>query len=917
MGLGKTYSTKYLLDSNNSSGVEGQVLISTPSGIDWVDGSGSGIIGGPYLPLAGGTMTGTAGVLMPDNFILKIGTGNDLTIKHNATDSFIENYTGHLSIVNYSNDKDTILWGDDGTGGISKYLVLEGISTNAYFSNPGNVGIGTTSPNYGKLQVYGNSSSDWAGYFYNQNTSGIGLHVETNAHGTEQLLRLSSLNGSGGSNTVKMVVRADGNVGIGTTDPGARLVVTSSNLDDTNTLKINHTRNDANVATRAVEVDMNLSGADTTTTDRNNYGIFVDLDSSADGDAVNEHRIHGVGSDVRFTGFSDLVRGAYFYVESNNNTEKTTVITGVEGKAIHDSNSTNGGVTSMYGVRGNAIPQNLGDVDNAYGGYFAVDLTNNRGSADFGVSKGVEGHINIDKASTVNYGAMTAVSGIIDNNEGTVPNFGNQYLFKGDYQGTKGSNAWGIYVEGDKHYFDGNVGIGTTSPLAPLHIVTPAVGGIDLTDISRTANNLVRFTNPQYSTAATMGILLRVFPDSDARQGAGLLMTGGSDNAASNLSLFVSKDDGSGNNISKSYSALHIAGNTGRVGIGTTSPAVQLELGDNGADEKLRLTGPVNSKPTISFYNTTTKVGQISANPVGLNISSLGSGDMSFSNGTGLLVIENGGNVGIGTTSPATKLHVSGANTVMRLSSTSSYVDMIMTNSSNTGFLNLDGSKMNFFVGGGSSGDLKMSIGTNGNVGIGTTSPAVQLELGDNTADEKLRLTGAASGKPLMTFYNTTTKIGQISSSSVGVTVSSLGSGNMTFENGGGARFVIDNSGNVGIADTSPSYKLDVDGTIRATGDVIAYSDVRVKENIKTIDNAITKVNKLRGVEFNKIGSEKKSIGVIAQEIEKVLPEVVKEDDKGMKSVAYGNIVGVLIEAIKDQQKQIDELKSIINGGTK
>jgi hypothetical protein len=128
---------------------------------------------------------------------------------------------------------------------------------------------------------------------------------------------------------------------------------------------------------------------------------------------------------------------------------------------------------------------------------------------------------------------------------------------------------------------------------------------------------------------------------------------------------------------------------------------------------------------------------------------------------------------------------------------------------------------------------------------------------------------------------------------------------------------VIDNSGNVGIADTSPSYKLDVDGTIRATGDVIAYSDVRVKENIKTIDNAITKVNKLRGVEFNKIGSEKKSIGVIAQEIEKVLPEVVKEDDKGMKSVAYGNIVGVLIEAIKDQQKQIDELKSIINGSTK
>jgi hypothetical protein len=116
----------------------------------YVDGSGGGT--GPFLPLAGGTMTGTNGVVLPDNFILNVGTGNDLTIKHNATNSFIENNTGDLSIVNYANDKDIILWGDDGTGGISKYLVLEGVSTNAYFSNPGNVGIGTTSPD-SKLSV--------------------------------------------------------------------------------------------------------------------------------------------------------------------------------------------------------------------------------------------------------------------------------------------------------------------------------------------------------------------------------------------------------------------------------------------------------------------------------------------------------------------------------------------------------------------------------------------------------------------------------------------------------------------------------------------------------------------------------------------------------------------------------------------
>ena len=119
-------------------------------------------------------------------------------------------------------------------------------------------------------------------------------------------------------------------------------------------------------------------------------------------------------------------------------------------------------------------------------------------------------------------------------------------------------------------------------------------------------------------------------------------------------------------------------------------------------------------------------------------------------------------------------------------------------------------------------------------------------------------------------------------------------------------------TGAIGVGVTNPAYKLDVAGTIRATGDVIAYSDKRVKENIKTIDNALNKVNKLRGVEFNKIGEDIKSIGVIAQEIEKVIPEVVREDNKGMKSVAYGNITGVLIEAIKELKAEIEELKKQI-----
>ena len=109
-----------------------------------------------------------------------------------------------------------------------------------------------------------------------------------------------------------------------------------------------------------------------------------------------------------------------------------------------------------------------------------------------------------------------------------------------------------------------------------------------------------------------------------------------------------------------------------------------------------------------------------------------------------------------------------------------------------------------------------------------------------------------------------------------------------------------------------PSYTLDVQGSIRATGDVVSDSDVRYKTNIHTIDNALEKVNNMRGVYFTK--NEEDHVGVIAQEIEEILPEVVRTaiDEEGTKSVSYGNIVGVLIEAIKEQQQQINELKEML-----
>ena len=111
----------------------------------------------------------------------------------------------------------------------------------------------------------------------------------------------------------------------------------------------------------------------------------------------------------------------------------------------------------------------------------------------------------------------------------------------------------------------------------------------------------------------------------------------------------------------------------------------------------------------------------------------------------------------------------------------------------------------------------------------------------------------------------------------------------------------------------SPVLTLNGSGNMTITGTLTQNSDVRLKENIKPIESALDKVKQMQGVEFNKINSSTKEIGVVAQEIEKIIPELVLEDKEGIKSVAYGNITAVLIEAIKEQQKQIEELKQQLN----
>ena len=103
-------------------------------------------------------------------------------------------------------------------------------------------------------------------------------------------------------------------------------------------------------------------------------------------------------------------------------------------------------------------------------------------------------------------------------------------------------------------------------------------------------------------------------------------------------------------------------------------------------------------------------------------------------------------------------------------------------------------------------------------------------------------------------------------------------------------------------------------GSITAAGDVTAFSDARVKTGVTTIENALDKVMNLRGVRYQRKDMEDKKfhIGVIAQETQTIVPEVVNENEKGYLNVAYGNMGGLFIEAIKELKKENDELRDIL-----
>ena len=195
------------------------------------------------------------------------------------------------------------------------------------------------------------------------------------------------------------------------------------------------------------------------------------------------------------------------------------------------------------------------------------------------------------------------------------------------------------------------------------------------------------------------------------------------------------------------------------------------------------------------------------------------------------------------------------------------------------------------------------AVSTGGNLTVSGKVITTEIEgssiLLDSAADIELNCDGAD-----VILKDATTEFGRFKNDSTDFVIkSSVNDRDMIFKG-------VDNSSTI----TALTLDMSEAGKATFNNDVVAFSDRKLKDNIETLDGK--KVLDMRGVSFTRKDTGLASSGVIAQEIQKVAPELVNETN-GTLGVSYGNLVGYLIEAIKDQQKQIDELKEMCNGCSK
>jgi len=680
---------------------------------------------------------------------------------------------------------------------------------------------------------------------------------------------------SGGSYTTNVTFDSDGEVGIGTTDPVKKLhLVGDSRLEGITQIG---TENVTGYQLHVGVGDNNRSGIRVHSdgwfnNSSTRYGIFSDIDSNSD-DEITQQR-------NKYNAYFDLDTLVPPNANSGFNTTKSNYYGIRNDLTLNDSidvagitSYTTGKANAVYGTYTRARVDHIGGAQNLYGSYNFAQVGPDGGSGVAGTTTNAYGSYNrvANDAPNMTINNAYGVFSIVNPDDGDITNSytfyarndhdggvaTNGYLYYGLYTGNY-TLKYGLYLSGETYnYLSGNLGIGIANPTELLDVVnTTGDAAIKI----QGGNN---FKNRW-----------RIRSIYDGGSGIGKL----------------SFEDYSGEN----YTSNVVFDEFGNVGVGITTPTTTLDVNgtlnvsgistfqgnvDLGDSDRLRLgdsndlqiyhdgsNSYVQDAGTGNLILSGTRVNLLNAAANQTMVSAQESGTVElYYSGSKKFETTNTGVTVTGTTQ-AQQLNVTGVST---------FTSTVNITPSNAQGLVID----------------------TGNQNSDTYQHLVLKGIGPQVID--FRDQSDADG--IQISYRTTPNEWRLEKSEDNAyyfIVADRDDGRVDLYYGGSKKFETTNTG------------VTVTGTVEAT-DFNSTSDIKLKTDIQSIEDPISKLMNIEGVSFKWKSNNKSTLGVIADNVEKTLPELVSGGD--VKSVNYNGLVGLLIECVKEQQEQIENLKKQIN----